>query len=44
MGRLFCTGDCHGQIDIDKFCYQFSIQEELTKEDILIVLGDWGAI
>lgn len=44
MSRLFITGDTHGNIDIEKlsphrFCY-----DGLTKDDILVVLGDWGGI
>lgn len=42
---LFITGDCHGDIDIKKLTVaQFAIQKELTKNDIVIVMGDWGAI
>lgn len=45
MGKLLITGDTHGQIDIGKLTTKrFLLQKELTKDDILIVLGDWGAI
>lgn len=43
MGRLFVTGDTHQYIDIDKL-YDFRIEEELTKDDILIILGDAGLV
>lgn len=45
MSKLFITGDTHGNIDIDKLAIKkFPFQKELTKNDILVVLGDWGAI
>lgn len=45
MGRLFVVGDTHGDIDIRKLTTsKFPIQNELTKEDIVIVMGDWGGI
>lgn len=43
MGRLFCSGDCHGDIDISKFnTRRFSVQYELTRDDIVWILGDFG--
>ena len=45
MGRLFCCGDTHQDIDIHKLnSTNFKIGNELTKEDIMVILGDWGAI
>lgn len=44
MYRLFLTGDTHGGIDIGKL-YAFNKEHpELTKEDYLIILGDFGVI
>lgn len=43
MGRLFISGDTHGQIDIHKFTTkEFPIQSELTKDDVVWILGDFG--
>jgi len=43
--RLFLTGDLHGQIDISKLnSTLFPEQKNLTKDDYLIVLGDFGLI
>lgn len=40
---VFVTGDCHG--DISRFStHNFSIQKELTKDDYVICLGDFGLI
>lgn len=45
MSKLLITGDTHGQIDIGKLTTKrFPFQKELTKDDVLVVLGDWGAI
>lgn len=45
MSKLFCTGDTHGNIDIGKLTTKrFPLQKELTKDDVLVVLGDWGGI
>ena len=45
MSRFFITGDTHNNIDIDKLTIKrFPLQKELTKNDIISVLGDWGAI
>ena len=42
---LFVTGDVHNDIDIKKLTTaRFAIQEDMTKEDIVVVMGDWGAI
>ncbi|MDR0919878.1 MAG: metallophosphoesterase [Oscillospiraceae bacterium] len=43
MGRTFITGDCHG--DYKKFAVKsFPVQRDLTKEDVIIQLGDFGLI
>lgn len=45
MGRIFVTGDTHGDIDITKVnTTKFPIQKELTRDDLLIVCGDFGGI
>lgn len=45
MSKLLVTGDTHCQIDIGKLTTKrFPYQKELTKDDVLVVLGDWGAI
>ena len=44
MGRIFVCGDIHHDIDIAKIQPEnFTIQKDLTKEDVLIVAGDWAA-
>lgn len=44
-GRLFLTGDTHNDIDYGKMSSKrFPVQKELTKDDIVVILGDWGAI
>lgn len=41
--RIFLTGDTHIPIDIEKLAQNhFKVQKELTKEDYVIVLGDFG--
>ena len=45
MGRIFVCGDIHHDHDIAKIQPQnFTIQKDLTKDDVLIVAGDWGGI
>lgn len=45
MGRLFITGDTHNIINITKFYYSnFPVQMDLTKDDIIFILGDFGGI
>lgn len=39
MGKVLVTGDVH-RSDIERF----SRCENLTKDDVMIILGDWGAI
>lgn len=42
---LFATGDTHHDIDIKKLTTKkFAVQEDMTKDDIMVVMGDWGAI
>lgn len=42
-GRVFVTGDCHG--DFRKFnTKNFPLQKELDKEDYMIICGDFGGI
>ena len=41
-GRLFCCGDTHGTSDLSKIRY-FE-DDDLTKKDVLIQLGDFGGI
>lgn len=44
-GRIFVCGDTHGSHDIRKLSTRnFPEQKELTKEDVLIQLGDFGLI
>ena len=41
--RIFLTGDTHIPIDLEKLAQNhFKEQKELTKEDYVIVLGDFG--
>lgn len=43
--KVFVTGNLHGKIDIDKISVDnFPKQKELTPEDNLIILGDFGLI
>lgn len=42
--RMFTSGDTHGLIDIGKLSERnFYVQKYLTKEDYLVVLGDFAA-
>ena len=42
---IYVTGDLHGGIDIHKLSMkEFPQQEEMTKQDYVIVLGDFGLI
>lgn len=44
MNRIFVTGDIHRDYDIAKLNRKnFEIQSKLTKDDFLIVVGDFGA-
>lgn len=42
MSRIFLTGDIHGEID--RITYFAKRVNNLNKEDILIILGDFGVI
>lgn len=45
MSRIFITGDCHGDIDLKKIkTFKKGIGKTLTKEDYLIIAGDFGLI
>ena len=45
MNRVFVTGDKHGFKDKDKLDDKsFPIQDELTKDDYVIIAGDFGAV
>ena len=45
MNRLLVTGDTHGDIDIHKLSTAaWPQQAELTKDDYLIILGDFGFV
>lgn len=45
MSRVFLTGDFHGGIDCHKLTTKkFPVQEDLTKDDIVIILGDAGFV
>lgn len=43
MGRIFLTGDCHGEFEKLKK-KRFFVQKSLTKEDYVIILGDFGGV
>ena len=43
--RVFVTGDLHGEIDMLKLSVaSFPEQKELTKDDFIIICGDFGCI
>lgn len=44
MGKVYVTGDTHGIHDIDKLMRFDSMHPELTKEDLVIICGDFGVI
>lgn len=44
MGRLFITGDTHGSIDMEKLTTKYFNSAGLTKEDILVIMGDAGFV
>lgn len=45
MNRLFLTGDTHGPNDIAKLGpKKFPVQEDLDKEDYMLVAGDFGIL
>lgn len=43
MGRVYITGDCHA--DFRRFSIKnFPEQAELTRDDYVIILGDFGGV
>lgn len=45
MSRIFVTGDTHGEIDYHKLTTKFfPIQKDLTKNDYVIIAGDFGVL
>lgn len=44
MGRLFVTGDTHGGLDMSKLNSRHFKCADLTKDDILVIMGDAGFI
>lgn len=45
MSRIFITGDLHGEIDIRRLnTAGFPEQKDLTKDDYLIIAGDFGLL
>lgn len=44
MGRLFVTGDTHGGLDMSKLNSRHFKCSDLTKDDILVIMGDAGFI
>ena len=44
-GMIYLTGDTHGDIDIGKRTTRnWPLQKELTRDDYLIICGDFGAV
>ena len=43
MGRAFCTGDIHADLKSIERIKKFCINNNTTKEDLMILLGDVGA-
>lgn len=45
MNRIFITGDTHGANDLEKLKVEhFPEQDYLTKDDYLLIAGDFGAV
>ena len=43
MSHIYITGDVHNTVDVKKFNMKnFPVQKELTKNDYIIILGDFG--
>ena len=43
MRRIFLTGDTHNDLEINRISFKnFPLGKELTKDDLIIVLGDFG--
>ena len=43
MGRVFCTGDIHADLKSIEKIKNFCINNNITKKDLMILLGDVGA-
>lgn len=41
---VFLTGDTHGEADIAKVDAFARVAQDLTRDDVLIVLGDFGLV
>jgi len=42
---IFCTGDTHGSMGMSRFnMTNFPLQKELSKEDYMIICGDFGLV
>lgn len=42
---VYITGDTHGEIDVHKLTKKnFPIQKQMTKDDSLIICGDFGCV
>lgn len=41
---IFLTGDTHGNIDLQKLINFANQRPDLTKDDYLIICGDWGVL
>lgn len=45
MSRIFITGDTHADYDWKKLMTKsFPVQKELTKDDYVIIAGDFGGV
>ena len=45
MSRIFLTGDTHGSLEIKKLSFKnFPLGRDLTKEDYVIICGDFGCV
>ncbi len=44
MSKIYICGDVHGYGDIHKIQYNFEEGKSLSKNDYLIVLGDFGLL
>lgn len=45
MSRIFLTGDTHGSLEIKKLSFKnFPLSRGLTKEDYVIICGDFGCV
>lgn len=41
---IYLTGDTHGMLDIGRLTERFELDDKLTKQDYLIILGDAGIL